>query len=190
MSGAWLLRRAGAAGLAGLLALTLGEVPSAGAQTAAASGTDRVVGIEHRVVRIVRRVASMNGDISTEETPEQVEVTLAADVLFEFDRADLTAAAGARVGEVARQVGEATGAVAIVGYTDSVGAPSYNADLSQRRANAVRDALQPLAPAVRFTVDGRGAADPVAPNTNPDGSDDPVGRARNRRVTITFAREG
>ena len=53
---------------------------------------------------------------------------------------------------------------------------------------AVQAALAPLAPGATFQSTGKGAADPVAPNTNPDGSDNPEGRARNRRVTITFAR--
>jgi OOP family OmpA-OmpF porin len=60
--------------------------------------------------------------------------------------------------------------------------------LSQRRAAAVRDALAPQLPGVDLTVAGRGEADPVAPNTRPDGSDDPVGRAANRRVTLTTTR--
>ena len=39
-----------------------------------------------------------------------------------------------------------------------------------------------------FTVRGLGEADPVAANTAPDGSDDPQGRARNRRVAIDIPR--
>jgi len=40
---------------------------------------------------------------------------------------------------------------------------------------------------VAFAATGHGARDFVAPNAKPDGSDDPDGRARNRRVTITYA---
>ena len=40
-------------------------------------------------------------------------------------------------------------------------------------------------PAERLTAEGRGAAwEPVAPNTNPDGTDNPEGRQLNRRVEI------
>ncbi|CAN5578465.1 OmpA family protein [soil metagenome] len=155
------------------------------------AGKGRVVGIEHRTVGIVRRVESISGDIRTEESPEQVEVTLAADVLFAFDQADLSPEAAARIDEVAGQIkASATGPVAIVGHTDAKGTDAYNADLSLRRAAAVRDALSAKAPGIGFEVSGKGAADPVAPNTKEDGSDDPDGRARNRRVTITFARKG
>jgi outer membrane protein OmpA-like peptidoglycan-associated protein len=45
-----------------------------------------------------------------------------------------------------------------------------------------------LAADVLSTTKGHGEADPVAPNVKKDGSDNPRGRARNRRVTITFAR--
>ena len=149
-----------------------------------------MVTIERRIVGIVRRVESIKGEIRTEENAQQVQVTLAADVLFEFDRADLTAPAADRIREVGAQVAaKATGPVAVVGYTDAKGTAAYNADLSLRRATAVQVALKPLAPAATFQASGKGAADPVAPNTNPDGSDNPAGRALNRRVTITFARK-
>ena len=35
-----------------------------------------------------------------------------------------------------------------------------------------------------MTVKGYGETRPVAPNTHPDGSDDPAGRRRNRRVVV------
>lgn len=165
----------------------LAAAPAATGAATAPTRAARVVDIAHRSVGIVRRVESITGDVRTEEAPGRVQVTLAADVLFEFDKAELTPAANVRIAEVADRIGEgAGGPVAVVGYTDAKGTDAYNADLSLRRATAVRDALQSQAPAT-FTVDGRGAADPVAPNSNPDGSDDPAGRALNRRVTITFA---
>lgn len=82
----------------------------------------------------------------------------------------------------------AAGPVGVVGYTDSVGDPAYNQTLSENRAAAVVAALQPLvngAPAM-LQPSGKGAADPVAPNQNSDGSDNPAGRAQNRRVTISY----
>ena len=60
--------------------------------------------------------------------------------------------------------------------------------LSRRRAQAVAVALRRAAAPPRLVVRGHGEADPVASNTNKDGSDNPEGRARNRRVTITFRR--
>ena len=52
----------------------------------------------------------------------------------------------------------------------------------------MQQALQALvgSSSVQFASAGHGKADPVAPNNNPDGSDNPAGRAKNRRVTIAF----
>jgi outer membrane protein OmpA-like peptidoglycan-associated protein len=114
-------------------------------------------------------------------------VTINTDVLFGFDSAALTDVARREVTALAGRIRTATGAVRVDGYTDNVGTPAYNLILSQRRATAVADALRPSAAAgVLVSATGHGAANPVAPNTKPDGSDDPDGRARNRRVTITF----
>lgn len=173
-----------------LIAAALVSTPQPVAGQSAGEGEARVVTIERRTVGIVRRVESIKGDIRTEEDPQQVQVTLAADVLFAFDRADLTPESVNRIREVADQIrAKGSGPVRVVGHTDAKGTDAYNADLSLRRATAVQAALQPLAPGVAFEVSGRGAADPVAANTNPDGSDNPAGRALNRRVTITFARK-
>jgi outer membrane protein OmpA-like peptidoglycan-associated protein len=42
---------------------------------------------------------------------------------------------------------------------------------------------------VSFTTAGFGARNPVAPNTKPDGSDDPDGRQKNRRVEIAIGKK-
>jgi outer membrane protein OmpA-like peptidoglycan-associated protein len=66
----------------------------------------------------------------------------------------------------------------IDGYTDSVGAPAHNIDLSKRRAKAVQTVLveQFGIDASRLTSNGFGAAKPTGSNDTPDG------RASNRRV--------
>ena len=69
----------------------------------------------------------------------------------------------------------------IEGHTDSVGGDAFNAELSTRRANAVRDALvaQHKIAAVRLTSNGLGASRPIAKNDSLDG------RAANRRVELS-----
>ena len=121
------------------------------------------------------------------ETAATIEVTLPADVLFDFDKADLrpTAQQALReVAELARQ--KARGPVTIQGYTDGLGGEAYNQKLSERRANAVKAWLvtREALPAARFSTAGFGPRNPVAPNRKPDGSDDPDGRQLNRRVTL------
>src|SRR5262245_30759238 len=73
--------------------------------------------------------------------------------------------------------------VTLEGHTDSFGSEVYNMELSLRRAMAVADEL--IARGIRrdrIAVEAYGAKRPVAPNTNPDGTDNPTGRALNRRV--------
>lgn len=76
--------------------------------------------------------------------------------------------------------------VLIEGHTDAVGSGRANLTLSKKRAEVVRNYLmgQGIA-AERLHVVGRGESDPRAPNTKTDGSDDPDGRAINRRVELS-----
>jgi outer membrane protein OmpA-like peptidoglycan-associated protein len=121
------------------------------------------------------------------ETATTIEVTLPADVLFDFDKAEIRATAQKALHEVADMVrSKAGGPVAIQGYTDALGKDAYNQTLSERRANAVKTwlATKEGLPVTRFTTAGFGSRNPVAPNQKPDGSDDPDGRQLNRRVTL------
>jgi outer membrane protein OmpA-like peptidoglycan-associated protein len=71
----------------------------------------------------------------------------------------------------------------VEGHTDSQGSTSYNQDLSQRRADAVRDYLiQKGYPADRIQARGIGKGRPIADNASPEG------RANNRRVEIIIER--
>ncbi|MDQ2729536.1 MAG: OmpA family protein [Actinomycetota bacterium] len=115
--------------------------------------------------------------------------TVNSDVLFAFDASDLSPDAQAVLASVVQQLRTAKpGATAIVGYTDSIGDPNYNIGLSQRRAASVQAYLQPNVnnAGLTYNTQGLGAADPVAPNTLPNGGDNPAGRQQNRRVVITY----
>jgi OOP family OmpA-OmpF porin len=69
--------------------------------------------------------------------------------------------------------------VEIEGHTDSVADPAYNMDLSQRRAESVRDYLESRGIASsRLSAKGYGETRPIASN------DTPEGRAKNRRVEL------
>jgi outer membrane protein OmpA-like peptidoglycan-associated protein len=124
---------------------------------------------------------------SVHETEQEVRLTLAADVLFDFDKADIRADAAAALEHVAAIIREKSrGTVRIEGFTDAKGSTSSNMKLSEQRASSVRKWLveRDGLTQQRFVIEGFGAARPVGPNARPDGSDDPEGRQRNRRVEL------
>ena len=116
-------------------------------------------------------------------------LTVGYDALFEFNKADLTPAAEAALSQLGPMIQkEGSHPVAIEGYTDSIGTVAYNHELSEKRARAVADWLE----AHRFVteastqIQGYGKNKPVAPNTKADGSDNPEGRQKNRRVDVVI----
>jgi OOP family OmpA-OmpF porin len=151
-------------------------------------GEARVRDLEFQVRDLSFTWRALDDSERVEETPEETTVTLAADVLFEYDRADLTPAAQDRLAGVADELADAgPRTVAIDGHTDNHGDPAYNQDLSERRAEAVRAWLADrLGGDFTFEVAGHGETRPVAPNEHEDGSDNPEGRALNRRVEIRY----
>ena len=76
--------------------------------------------------------------------------------------------------------------VEVAGHTDSIGTDAYNQGLSERRARAVYDYLtgNGIDASRMVGPNGYGESRPIAPNTNPDGSDNPEGRAQNRRTEL------
>jgi outer membrane protein OmpA-like peptidoglycan-associated protein len=121
---------------------------------------------------------------------ESALLSIPDDVLFDFDSARLNAKADEALKEAANIINNRDEKhVSIVGHTDSVGKASYNLDLSLRRANSVKTWMlqHRLSGAHDFQVKGMRETHPVAPNKKPDGSDDPQGRKRNRRVEIHFS---
>jgi OOP family OmpA-OmpF porin len=77
------------------------------------------------------------------------------------------------------------GPITIWGHSDSSGSDASNLVASRKRAEAVRDYLVEKGVAAdRMTVVAMGEGRPIAPNRKLDGSDDPEGRDKNRRVEI------
>jgi outer membrane protein OmpA-like peptidoglycan-associated protein len=148
-----------------------------------------------KVLDLIFRVEDIGGrvqDIRVKETATEVRIQLAADVLFDFDKADILPKAAAALKQAAEIIrAKAKGQVRIEGHTDSKGSDSYNQRLSERRADAVKNWLveKENLRGVNFTARGLGARNPVAPNTKPDGSDDPDGRQKNRRVEIVVGKQ-
>jgi photosystem I P700 chlorophyll a apoprotein A2 len=125
-------------------------------------------------------------DLGATVKGKEIKINLAADVLFDFDKADLRTEAGPALEKVATVLKAYPKASALIeGHTDGKGNDQYNQKLSERRAEAVRHWLADHGISTVMTTRGWGKMKPVARNTKPDGSDDPVGRQKNRRVEIT-----
>lgn len=125
---------------------------------------------------------------STTRDGDTETVALKADVMFEFDEAELTDDAEEVVREAAVSVGNNIDPdqpeITVIGHTDGKGADDYNETLSEQRAETVRDILEEeLGGDHTFELEGRGADEPVAEE---GGSDDEEARARNRRVEFEY----
>jgi outer membrane protein OmpA-like peptidoglycan-associated protein len=128
-------------------------------------------------------------DLGARVIGQEIHVELPADVLFDFDRADIRPDAEEALGKLALVVrAHPEGRVRVEGHTDGKGAPAYNLTLSERRARAVVVWLQTRGglASTGFATHAWGATRPVAPNANPDGSDNPAGRQQNRRVEVVI----
>jgi len=115
---------------------------------------------------------------------DAIILTFKSDVLFDTDSSTIKPGANSsgeidRVAQILNKYPDTT--IKVVGYTDSTGSDSYNLQLSELRANAVKNALVVKGVAnARITTIGMGKSNPVADNTTPEG------RQLNRRVAIVI----
>jgi outer membrane protein OmpA-like peptidoglycan-associated protein len=126
-------------------------------------------------------------DLQYQETGKSLSMNLSGDVLFDYDKATLKPAAEEALKKVAVVLSQfPESSVVVEGYTDAKGKKSVNMDLSRERATVVKEWLVKNGgvSSANISAKGFGEDNPVAPNENADGSDDPIGRAKNRRVTI------
>lgn len=165
------------------------------APAAAQEGSGKVLDLLFETRDLVFPVVDLGGKvqaIEVKETETEIRIELAADVLFDFDKADIRAEAAEAlqaVGQIIRDNPQR--AVRVEGHTDAKGSDSYNQKLSDQRARSVTDWLikrEDLGK-TKFQVKGFGETKPVAPNEKPDGSDDPEGRQKNRRVEIVVMKK-
>jgi outer membrane protein OmpA-like peptidoglycan-associated protein len=159
-----------------------------------ASPKIRILDLKFKVENMSFQVEDMSGkveNLQVKETATEVRVKMAADVLFDFDKAIIKVQAEATLLQAAALIhARNKGNVRVEGHTDAKGSDSYNQRLSQHRAEAVRNwlAVKGAIDPTRLTSAGFGAKVQVAPNTRPDGSDDPEGRRRNRRVELIISK--
>ncbi len=117
--------------------------------------------------------------------PQVTESFIARDVLFEFNSDQLRPAAAETLQNLVNYLAKPPGfkTLTIEGHTDSIGSATYNVELSQRRANRVRQEVVKMGMAAeKVRAIGYGAARPIANNGNYQG------RAMNRRVEFKVQR--
>ncbi len=112
-------------------------------------------------------------------------ITLEDSVLFDFGSSDLRGEASTTLTNLATVLKDSKAPkVQVQGHTDSVSDDAFNQKLSEQRAQAVSSALKSNGVTADLEAVGYGETKPVAPNENPDGSDNPGGRRLNRRVEV------
>jgi len=117
----------------------------------------------------------------------EILISVSGDVLFDFDKWNVRKEAEKELAKLVKAIKELNkNSVTIEGHTDSKGSESYNLKLSQKRAKAVHTWFVTKGGLAEINIKniGYGESKPAFPNTNPDGSDNPEGRAKNRRVEI------
>src|SRR5699024_642183 len=169
------------------IGVVAGPSVSAAAEAQATSPADLPAPTDEQLDRSVQRWepgSVMEWSTADSVTPlatdkkegDDAVITLASDILFDFDSAEIS--------DKAEKAPEGTN-VTVSGYTDSVGDESANKKLSKKRAQAVADVISDSRSDLELSVKGYGEADPVAKNTTKDGEDNPQGRAKNRRVEVS-----
>ncbi len=106
-------------------------------------------------------------------------ITLQGEVLFKTGKWDLKAGAMAKLDQIADALRGKEQPIVVYGYTDNVGTRDNNMDLSQKRAQSVRDYLVTKGiPQDLITAQGKGPDEPISDNGSVEG------RASNRRVEL------
>ena len=128
------------------------------------------------------RAQLQNTGVQVYRDGDQLKLIMPSNITFASNSSDINSAFYPVLGSVAKVFKEFNrNLIQVVGYTDSTGGPDINLPLSQARADSVANYLifQGIS-STRITAFGRGAQDPIASNSTPEG------RAMNRRVEINL----
>ncbi|MFW6136446.1 MAG: OmpA family protein [Candidatus Aminicenantaceae bacterium] len=150
-----------------------------------------VEGIVRGVSARSEKIQAALKELGAKETETEYLIELPGDILFDFDKWTIMEDAEETLSKVGEIISAYQYPVTIIGHTDSKGAESYNLELSRKRAEAVKQWLvdREGINQERIETIGKGESEPVAPNTKADGSDNPEGRQKNRRVEIRIGKE-
>lgn len=131
--------------------------------------------------RAAQAMADLAKFATVKQEPRGMVITLSGSVLFASAKSELLPAAQLKLNDVANALikEDPTSKIVVEGHTDSQGGVPYNQELSQKRAQSVRDYLVSRGIASdRVVSQGFGPSRSIADNNSPEG------RANNRRVEI------
>ena len=154
----------------------------------AGPGNPRVAQTVDRVVTPVSRSSSSDSAVTYSSDGQTTVASLSGDVTFDVDSSSLTDRAKQVLDDiiVKRWNGKPPAMVTVVGHTDSVADDAHNQTLSEQRAKAVADYLTSKVPSLNVQSSGKGESEPVASETNADGSVNEAGKAANRHVDVRW----
>jgi outer membrane protein OmpA-like peptidoglycan-associated protein len=144
----------------------------------AQKNNNRLAALDAKLNASLEKARKMGADVKRDG--DKIDVTL-NNVTFDFDKANVKDEYVPVLKQIAEGLSERypSAVLKIFGYTDSVGTPQYNQQLSDKRAAAVKELLGKLGvDENRITARGLGESAPIASN------DTPQGRERNRRVEL------
>ncbi|MEK6782816.1 MAG: OmpA family protein [Bacteroidota bacterium] len=123
---------------------------------------------------------------------EKNKIFVLNNIYFELDKSDIRADAAIELDKLVELLNDNPEIkIEMSSHTDSIASNSYNIQLSQRRAEStVAYLIRKGISTERMVAKGYGEDNPIARNTNPDGSDNPDGRQRNRRTEFKILEIG
>ena len=161
--------------------------PTLKPQESGGPGESRQVQPLDRRVVPVSRSSSSDSAVTYSSDGQTTVASLSGDVTFDVDSSALTDRAKQVLDEIVKRWnGKAPATVTVVGHTDSVADDAHNQTLSEQRAKAVADYLTSKVPSLNVQSSGKGESEPVASETNADGSVNEAGKAANRHVDVRW----
>ncbi len=153
------------------------------AEQAAARAEQERQAAQRELQQAIQRIEEV---AQVRQEPTQTVITIPGEVLFETDKSQLLPTARQKLDVVADSLRAQphAGRIVVTGHADAHGSDTYNQELSERRAESVKDFLvQQGVASNEIQAVGRGESQPIADNASPEG------RANNRRVEIILPRQ-
>ena len=150
---------------------------------------DETAKLEVAAIVTTQAAARKQEEIVTTEAPDQGEKDRLNfnNILFDFDKATLRNESKIELDAVRTYLTQYSMAKIIIGgHADAIGTENYNMLLSERRAQkAAAYLIDRGINESQLVLYAFGKSKPIEPNTNSDGTDNPVARQKNRRVELS-----